>query len=350
MASNRLAPGLWSRACTSGEVLPPPTETDPFIAGLARIISRDHPAALVPGTDEALYAVSRYRDRLGSAVALGLPDHAEVQRALDKTCLAQAARAVGLAVPESEICTHPDEAVRAARGFGFPVLTKPMTAVTEVEGGLTRRPACLAVDEADLRDQVRLLGKCIVQRRIAGQVLSMAGVTTDRGLICSVFARHHRTWPPAAGMASFVETIEPSPGLTERVDALVQALGWRGLWQLQFIERSDGQLHAIDFNPRPYGCMGVAAAAGVALVANWCAWLLGDSPRPAAARAGVRWRMEDTDARHVLWQLRHRHGGVAARALSGTATTHAYFRARDPLPLLIRTLDLARVNLRRRFG
>ncbi len=347
-ANTRLAPGLWSRGCSHRSVVSRVRQSELFITDLVKLLSREPHDMLVPGTDLSLYVVSRHRARLEPHVSLGLPSHQAVLRALSKDCLASEAAAVGIATPAATICSMPREALAAAREYGYPVLVKPVEAVVDAEGQLTRYSSRLAADESALRSLQAQLGTCIVQRRILGTVVSLAGVLTDGGLLGSVLARHHRTWPPEAGSASFVESIAPDAELTQRVRALIEAIGWRGLWQLQFIEGADGVLHAIDFNPRPYGCMGVAQAAGVPLTTLWCDSLLGEMPTPVTARPGVCWRMEDSDARNILWQWRlgHRRGALRA-ALPRTRTTHAYFRWRDPMPLLVRAAELGSLRRRR---
>lgn len=353
VANTRLAPGLWSRACSAGSLVPPvDAGAEPFIAQLVKLLSGERYDALIPGTDLSLYVISRHRGRLEPFVTLGLPSHDAVQRALDKDRLAVAATAAGIATPAAAVCDGPREAAAAAHAFGYPVLVKPKLAVAERAGQLLHDSTGLAANETQVREFQRQLGVCIVQQRIIGPVVSLAGVSTDRALLGSVLIRHHRTWPPRAGSASFVESIDADPGLNGRVQALVQAIGWRGVWQLQFIEGADGVLHAIDFNPRPFGCMGVAEAAGVPLMALWCDFLLARRPSPTtapvAARPGVRWRMEDLDARNILWQLRRgceREAFLATLPRRGTA--HAYFRWRDPLPLVMRAAELGARRWRR---
>ncbi|MGI8557744.1 MAG: hypothetical protein ACR2ND_05470 [Solirubrobacteraceae bacterium] len=323
------------------------TDVQGFVSGLERILSDVHHDALIPGTDETLYVVSRYRDRFERYTQLGLPPHDVVQRALNKAVLATEAQAVGMATPESRVCQEPQEALEAARRFGFPVLVKPVETVVEFGGQLLRHPSRLVGAEQALLEIQRQVGTCIVQRRVEGNVVSLAGVFTAEGVLSSVLVRHHRTWPPQAGSASFVETIALDATLTDRVRALADAIGWRGLCQLQFVEGPGGVLHAIDFNPRLYGCLGVAAAAGAPLAAIWCAALLGETGLRLAGRAGVRWRMEDTDARHALWLLSEgNYRDAAAAGLPRRGTTHAYYRARDPLPLVFRCAQLVQVRWR----
>lgn len=350
VASTHLAPGLWSRACSCRSVVARVSQPERFVTDLVEFLRREPQDILVPGTDLSLYVASCYRARIEPHVALGLPTHQAVRRALSKACLATEAAAVGIATPAARVCSGPREALATAREYGYPVLVKPLEAVVDSGGRLTHHSSRLAVDEPGLRRLQAELGTCIVQQRIRGVVVSLAGVLTGAGMLGSVLARHRRTWPPDSGSASFVESLRPDAELTHRVQALVEAIGWRGLWQLQFIERADGVLHAIDFNPRPYGCMGLAQAAGVPLTSLWCASLLGETPKPMTARPGVRWRMEDSDARNILWQWRHGHRRTALRAaLPEPRTDHAFFRRRDPVPLLVRAAQLGSMS-RRRMG
>ncbi|MBV8988116.1 MAG: hypothetical protein JO372_06100 [Solirubrobacterales bacterium] len=349
-ANTRIAPGLWSRDCTVAGILPDPSAgVDQFIAQLRSVLVNDQYDVLVPGTDETLFAVSARREQLPSSVALGLPDHDVVKRALDKACLANEAATAGLATPDQRVCDRLEEALDAARGFGYPVLLKGVTTIAESDGRLIRYPTRFVADEPTLLDLQAQIGRCIIQRRVAGTLMSFAGVVTERGMLASVFSRYHRMWPPSAGQASFLETVAAPEALSERVGALLAAIGWKGLFQLQLIECEDGAIRAIDLNPRLYGSISIAEAAGAPLPELWCAWVLGEGPKPAVARPGVHYRMEDMDARHILWLVRQGDYRGAARAvLPRRNTTHAYFRARDPLPLLLRCVELADHKWRRR--
>lgn len=351
-APSRVAPGLWSRGCSARSILPEPSAgIDEFVARLGDLLRRVRHDVLVPGSDETLYVVSLKRDQLAPYVALGLPDHEIVERALNKACLATVAERVGLATPEARVCDRLEDALDVARAFGFPLLVKGVRTVVEADGGLVRHPTRLVADECALQDAQRRFGVCILQRRVAGTLMSFAGVATERGVLGSVVSRYHRTWPPSAGQASFLETVAAPGSLTERVADLVAAIGWRGLFQLQLIERDDGATMAIDFNPRLYGSMSIAAAAGVPLATLWCAWLLGEDPKPVTARPGIHYRMEGMDARHILWALRSGdYRGAALAVLPRRRTTHAFLRARDPLPLLVHGLEFVHARWQRRAG
>jgi predicted ATP-grasp superfamily ATP-dependent carboligase len=327
----------------------PSAGVDQFAAGLERLLRRQRHDVLLPSTDEALFVISSRRERLAAQLETDLPGHELVLRAQNKECLAVEGERVGLPPPEWRLCERLPDAVEAAGEFGYPVLVKGVRTVEEIAGRLVRHPTRLAGDEPALRQLQPRFGRCIVQRRVSGTVLSFGGVATDQGLLGEAVSRYQRTWPPQAGPASFVETVTPSEDMRQRVSALVMAIGWKGLFELELIECEDRVLRPIDFNPRPYGSMTVSQAAGAPLATLWCRWLLGEAPVPAAARPGVHYRMEDMDARHILWRLRKGDfRGAALAARPRRHTTHAWFRARDPLPLLARGLELGQVRWARR--
>jgi predicted ATP-grasp superfamily ATP-dependent carboligase len=343
VATTPLAPGLWSRASNGRRLAPDPRyDVDGFIGALEGILRHRRYRALLPGTDAALVAVSRHRDRLERYVDLGLPPHEVVERVLDKEQLAAEAARAGLPGPEQAVCGTLDDALDAAHRYGYPVHVKPVHTVLEGDGSLRRDKSLLVPDDEALRQAVERHGRCIVQRRVAGHVISFAGVATAARLLAYVVSRYRRTWPAEAGNASFSETIACPPELAARVQALVRGLGWLGLFELELIDGSGREPAAIDFNPRPYGSLSLAMAAGVPLPALWCEWLLGAEPRPVSARIGVRYRWEDAEVRHLLWQLCHRRPQAAMAVLRPPrAAAHAYSHARDPIPAAARLLELA---------
>jgi predicted ATP-grasp superfamily ATP-dependent carboligase len=342
------APGLWSRDCSSRFVVPDPHEgVDAYVAGLERIVRRRRHEVLLAGTDETLFAVASRRERLEPHVSLGLPAPEVVARSLSKEHLAQAAGEADLPTPDGIVCNSYEEALAAARSFGFPVLVKGVNTITEREGRLVRFPTQLAQDESGLAAAQERIGRCIVQRRMEGNVAAFLGVATDEGLLGMVLNRYVRTWPPVAGMASFSETAVIPPWLAERVGSLVDLLGWRGIFQLQMIEDGDGRMWPIDFNPRLFGSMGIARAAGAPLSSLWCRWLLGERPSPRVGRPGATYRWEQGDARNIVWQLRNGDArGALASVRPKPGTTHPYFKASDPLPFVAQCGELVAVRLR----
>jgi predicted ATP-grasp superfamily ATP-dependent carboligase len=344
-ATTRPAPGQWSRSCTRAFSLPDARyEPEAFLAGLLEILVNSRHSLLLVGSDASLLAVSEHRDVLEPHVLIGLPPHDAVERSLDKLLLGELAHQAGLSAPETILCRGYEQAADAARRFGFPVVVKPRYAVSRFDEMGERPSSRVAWSKAWLARLVPLYGDvCLVQKREPGAVCSCSGIMTGEGLLALAVSRYRRTWPPDGGNGAFSETISPPVALEKAVRPLLAAIGWTGIFELELIWRDDDTFFAIDFNPRPYGSLALAVQAGASLPALWCDWLLGRRPRSVTARPGVRYRWEDGDVRHALWQLRHGDVGGAARTLRPRrGVAHAYFSWRDPAPLVAQIIHLVR--------
>jgi predicted ATP-grasp superfamily ATP-dependent carboligase len=346
VAFTRFAPAHASRSCDERlRMADPMRDGERFVEDLRRQLIRRRYAVLLPGSDRALLAISRGRERLEALARIGLPAPASVERSLDREVMAETAAPVGLSPPESIRCSSLEEARVAARALGFPVILKSVRIVDQFGPAIHQtRPTLRIATEEELAEKVPGHdGDFLVQRAEPGIPLSVGGVMAGGRLLGMAVARYCRTWPVEAGNVAFSETIAPPPRLEEMVQALVAGVGWEGIFELELIQAASDRFIPIDFNPRPYGSMTLAVAAGAPLAAVWCDWLLGRDPQPVRARPGYRYRWEDADLRHLIWQLRH--GNL--RATAGVArprrhVTHAYFRIADPLPLFLRGIGMVR--------
>jgi predicted ATP-grasp superfamily ATP-dependent carboligase len=348
VASKHPAPGHWSRSCSERFALVDP-QVDPgrYVEGLESIVSRGGYEVLVPGSDASLLAASERRASLEGHVRLGLPPDDVVRQALDKRTLLAVAAEAGLECPETVICSNRQMAVEAARELGFPVIVKPRSTVFHDRGELVQAGSLRAEDHNSLERSVRVVGRpFLVQRAEAGDQYSVGGVIVEGKLIATAVSRYIRTWPVTAGRAAFSETVTPPNGLADRVEHLLRGLSWQGMFELELILRPDGTFAAIDINPRLYGSIVLADSAGAPIPAVWCDWLLGRKPAAVTARSGLRYRWEDADARHGLWQIRHGHVRRGLRVLRPRRrVVHAHARLTDPGPLLARFILLARKRL-----
>jgi predicted ATP-grasp superfamily ATP-dependent carboligase len=109
-----------------------------------------------------------------------------------------------------------------------------------------------------------------------------------------------------------------------------------------------GEAYVIDFNPRIYGSLALAIAAGSNLPAIWADLVLG---RPVSAppyRIGVHYRAEEDDYRALAHAFRSGRRRDAVRGLlPRPRTVHAVFAARDPAPSIVTARKLFG-HLRRR--
>ena len=304
-ASCTPAAGLRSRACAHRLVVPDPRVDGPgFVTAVDEAYRTLGADAFLPGIDAALLALREHPRQLPLHAAPGAPPVDSLPACLDKLALADAGAAAGLPSPASLDCSSPDEILAAGREIGFPVLVKPRASLVGPRGERRQQTARRADDVAQLLRAASTVGfPCLVQRLVAGgSVYSFGGVYADGALLGSCFARYRRTWPAAAGSAACSETLAVPAGLPEQVIQIVSRLGWEGVFELEFVG-GDGPLHTIDFNPRLYGSLALAVAAGANLPALWCDRLLGRPVRPAVARPGYRYRWEEAELRFLLSRL-----------------------------------------------
>ena len=340
----------WSRACSGRlRMTDPVKDCGRFVEELERELRRGRYSILLPGSDRALLAISGASGRLDDLVRIGLPEHALVRRALDRENVTAAAREAGFAAVESLACAGPAEALAGAQSLGFPLMLK--AAQTAIGGGQAVARGFASVRVASQEALSRALAErpapFLLQRAVRGDVLSVGGVMAHRRLLGVAVSRYLRTWRPEAGNVTFSETIPPPPGLCEHVQRLLAQLGWQGVFELEVIQTAVGELVPIDFNPRVYGSMTLAAAAGAPLAVVWCDWLMGRQPTTAvSARAGVRYRWEEGELAHLGLQLRRRHYGQALAVMRPRRhVVHAQAQLADPLPIIARSLQLLRRRL-----
>jgi predicted ATP-grasp superfamily ATP-dependent carboligase len=339
-----------SRAC-SGTVIAPDPHRDPegFASGLANACERLSLSALLPATEAALHALAPRRERFPTGVELGVPEPDVVERATSKQALLEIAAQVGIEIPPTrrlELAALGNGQVRESE---LPLVVKPLRSDTALTDGALRHEAPRLVHTLpELREAVAATagGEALIQPFLPGEIYGVCGVAWQGDTVCTLHQLGRRIWPPDCGMVSYVETVPRRRGLDARVRALVAAVGWSGIFQLQLL-RHRGALYAIDLNPRVYISISLAIAAGLNLPAVWAALLLGRAPPVSDYATGIRWRSEPDDPRSILAGVRAgRRVSSLVAALPRRRTTHAVFSWRDPAPV-VTTLERIKERSRR---
>ena len=320
-----------------------------FVCGLAN--AGIPVATVLPGGEPYLLALAGHEDDF-PGIALGVPSREILERATDKELLAKLAGTAGLRTPPTaKVALGASETVGE---FGFPAIVKPRRSwIRSADGTLSAYSAHYVSDpgQADAALQSLPDGEGLVQPYIPGQLVSIAGVSWKGELQCAMHQASIRIWPLRAGISAYAETIPANAKLEEGVSRLLRAIGWSGLFQAQFIRSSGGEHYLIDLNPRVYGSLALAVAAGLNLPGIWADLLLGRHPDIQGYRVGTRFRHEENDARALARMLMD---GDARLALQGLVprrnTTHAIFSLRDPMPLLTSVTRLARRLRRKRVS
>ena len=323
-----------SRACWRRHAVPAAHQDQAaFLAAVARAVSEGGYQVVFGAGEAEVLTLSEHRDTVPAVVPHA--DHQVVLNALDKARLAEAAVAAGLRVPA---LLAPDSLTDETR----PVVVKArMHARPGQAGAPPRIDTNVVVGATATRRRVEQItalgGEAQVQEFLEGHLMAYAAVTTPGGRRVAAQSMQvaSRVWPPGAGASCRAVSVPVDPELAGRAAALLAALGWFGLAELQFIVPADGIPRLIDLNGRFYGSLALAVRAGANLPSTWAALATGRDVGPVTAAAGVRYSWWEGDLRRALVE---RRGGLArdlAGALyAGVGAAHSITRWRDPAPAL----------------
>jgi predicted ATP-grasp superfamily ATP-dependent carboligase len=285
--------------------------------------------------DTGVLTLSAQRGELEAVFPYG--EHAGLTRAFDKLELVREAERAGLGVPRTEPA---GEFELESFGDG-PVVVKPRLTFLAGEDGHVR--SRVAVGTAAALESVRALrdvgAEPILQECLEGRLMAFTALTDRNGqIVARVQQVSDRIWPLDVGISAAAHTVAVDERLAAGVARLLEALGWFGLAQLQFIRARDGTARLIDFNGRFYGSLALALASGVDLPAIWARLATRRRvvlPAPEA-RVGVRYQWLGGD-------LRASCAGASGFArvprmldsvLHGARSTHSIWRVTDPWPAI----------------
>jgi predicted ATP-grasp superfamily ATP-dependent carboligase len=319
-------PATASRACAAWHRVPPAEhDVGRFLSAVADAVRSGGYDVVFPGDDIEVLALSAGREVIPAVVPYA--GHDVVLRALDKLTLAEAAREAGLATPR----TVPESAAL----LDGPVVVKPRLHWTPGEAAPARH---LPVRVTRSRDQmvraVRAVraggGVPVLQELVEGRLMALSVVCDQEGRLRAV-SQQETERMSLRGTSSRARTVPVDDDLAARVQAMLQGVGWTGLANLQFLRPADGVPRLIDLNPRYYGSLALAVAAGADLPRIWADLAVGRDPGPAVrGRPGVRFSALDEDLRRAQHDRAIPALLGAARYTLGAA--HSTWSASDPGP------------------
>ncbi len=211
-SATTLAAAQWSRSCSRRLRLADACESSSRLVEQLREELTSHSyGTLIAGSDSALLAISQLRGRLETLTTLGLPSPSIVERAMHRECLSQAAEQVGMPSATSIRCANVEEALAAAAQFGFPVALKSVDAAESGTQSVESVPKGQVVSStAELATAAALFkGDMLLQRWIAGEVVSLGGVFAEGRLLGVATSRYLRMWPPESGSVASSVSIAP---------------------------------------------------------------------------------------------------------------------------------------------
>ncbi len=311
---------------------------------------------LLPNSDEAVYLISRNRDRLRKTFRVPTPGWEIIENVYVKQKTYEIAERNGIPAPRTRTPGSLEGAL--AIDLPFPLVIKP--SIRDHLYSQVRVKAYRVNDRRQLEQTYRAVSaridpsEILVQELIPGgphNLYSFCPFYKDGQVVASIMARRARQHPMDFGHASTYAEIVDIPEMRAWAEKFLGLIGYYGIGEVEFMQDPrDGQFKLIEVNPRVWGWHTLAIAAGVDLVYYLYQDALGEKIEPGRPVAGVKWVRMITDLPTVFLEVasrRMRLGDYLA-SMKGKKVD-AVLSLSDPLPALAELALVPYLWIRRGF-
>ena len=287
--------GERSRHVESAFVYPDPAvEPAAFVDALVERLTDVEYDAVIPTRDDTTMVVSKYKDRLAATgTTVGVEDWERFRLVADKARTFEIAADLSVPTPTTLAPESVAEVEAITGEFSYPVVVKSRS--KNVWADDDRLDTQLVGDDhyADSPQALvdtyrRLLAENdsfrqtppLIQEYVPGQTTTTVGVTDDGSFLTHFQERRLRTTPASGGSSTLIRGFRDER-LLKHAAEVVDALGWTGPIQVEFMWTPDDEFALIEVNGRYWGSTPLAIASGVDIPAVHYALLTGASPRPS---------------------------------------------------------------------
>jgi protein-tyrosine-phosphatase/predicted ATP-grasp superfamily ATP-dependent carboligase len=278
-----------------------PEAADPSALLWVRDIDAEERYSLVvPTTESSLRILHACADDDPLRQKAVLASRASIEIALDKAATCSLAGSFGIPVPHAVVMGRgatPDHV------GGYPVVLKTLRSQVLRGESLAYAPACIARNQAMREAFIAKWGPYsdIVQQTWVPGVGWGIECLYDRGRLCWWFAHERLHELPLTGGASTYRRARSDPpyGLLNAAKTLLDALEWHGVAMVEFRVEPSGRFVLLEINPRFWGSLPLAIAAGVNFPAGLMRLAAGERlGTPGPTRDGLAMRNLSED---LMW-------------------------------------------------
>lgn len=218
---------------------------------------------IIPATEVSLLTLKRSDIDPALRSRVVIPDESSIDLALDKFRTVELARKLGVPAPRTVLVTSPDETTRRVR---YPIVIKPLRSKQYVQGEMRSFAARICQDELSRASAYAELLPCtpaVEQEYFRGRGIGIE-VMFECGRLRWWFA-HERihALPVTGGASTYRRSIAPPPAILHATEALLSSLRWHGVAMVEFNVSENGDFRLLEINPRLWGSLPLAVAAGV---------------------------------------------------------------------------------------
>ncbi|HET9640306.1 MAG TPA: ATP-grasp domain-containing protein [Allosphingosinicella sp.] len=264
------SPALKSRYIVAAHRLPPyPLDPGKWESALARLIADHGFRKLVPTSDSGLFMLRHHAEALGRE-RIGIANEAALVLFSDKANTRALAERHGVKVALGRLLGSGETATDLAASLGLPLVLKPRASYVlgDIE---TKRSALVVRDPAELDRQLRsgAWDGCVAESFFPGVGIGLS-VLAREGRILLAY-QHRRLHESSETGASTSRVSEPAdPALLAAAESLAAEARLDGVAMFEFrLDRRSGRHVLLEVNPRFWGSLPLAVAAGADFPALW---------------------------------------------------------------------------------
>jgi predicted ATP-grasp superfamily ATP-dependent carboligase len=318
-----------------------------FISSALEAVTNNYFDLFIPVSYLQTLALARHIEIFRPHVKVELAGAPLIERAANKACMSKLAASIGVPVPQSFVPVNMDEVKELAGKLSYPVVVKaqresPGRSVSYAHNAADLHSCCshFFSQTSDGSDPP------LLQEFIPGYGCGFFTIY-QRGVCKRVFMhRRVREYPASGGVSTCAQSFY-HPKLELYGKKLLDALAWHGVAMVEFRHDSrDGEFKLIEVNPKLWGSLDLALAAGADFPGDLCRMALNKNLEFSGAYDGnlrFHWPLSISGE---LYHLKSRPASlfeVALDSLNPWVKSNVW--PTDPQPNLSELISLARFLL-----
>jgi predicted ATP-grasp superfamily ATP-dependent carboligase len=254
------------------------SSVDALVETVLEVVQENHFDVVIPVSYSMTRALARKREQLLVHSHLELASSDAIERAANKAEMVELARSVGVPAPKSFVPSALSELLIRSRELQFPVVVKPRK---ESPG---HPPVRYAKNGEELRaffsdkngsEPFSDADPPLIQEFIPGYGCGFFATYQDGQCKRTFMHRRIREYPASGGSSTCAESFY-DPQLEASGKRLLNELQWHGVAMVEFRRDSrDGSFKLIEINPKFWGSLDLALAAGADFPGDLCRMALG---------------------------------------------------------------------------
>lgn len=339
--------GFYSRYAKECLSLPKADDAAAYVQTLLRLGKKGD--VLIPVALKSVFAASSYRDQLAEVFHLAVAPPESLELANDTSRLLELAASLGVPAPQTTTLAPGETFAELAERLTYPVVVK-YRAGEELQLPPQERYCIVRSPDELVAVYQRMHARQpypLAQEYVPGAGFGVSALFNREGEAVALFAhRRLREYPVSGGPSCFCESIY-EPRLFDYALRLLRALRWEGVAMVEFKQDAYGEFRLMEINPRFWGSLPLAVAAGVDFPYLLYQVARGERPSPVLTyRLGVRMRyfFQDLLAGRDYFRRSESKRAFLARYLRDwldPKVVDGVFSLRDPLPGMVYTWRVA---------